>query len=180
MITDAVQVALDHKLVQEGDMVVITAGTAGSTPGTTNLIKIQLIEQVLARGVGMGDHKVRGRVRKLTPPLPVDLHVDLNDIVVAHALDSTWQGVITNAGGMVVEEGSTQSYAARMAEDLHIPAIIGAAGAFDQLTDGEVVVLDPLRGLVYRGLSLDDVRGPEARVAALKSTSRGQSPATLP
>ena len=41
---DAVQNALDHGLVQPGDLVVITAGTAGSAPGTTDLLKLHVIE----------------------------------------------------------------------------------------------------------------------------------------
>ncbi|MCO6449418.1 MAG: pyruvate kinase [Caldilineales bacterium] len=157
VISDAVEVAQKKGFVKEGELVVITAGAGGSTPGTTNLIKVQLIEEVLARGTGIGQEKVRGKVRKLTPPLRHDLKFDLTDIVVAHALDSSWQQMITHAGAIVVEEGSRQSYAARLAEDLHIPALVGATGAFQNAVEGEKVVLDPVRGMLYRGVSLDDV-----------------------
>jgi pyruvate kinase len=157
VVHDAVQAALQHGLVREGDLVVITAGTAGSTPGTTNLIKIQLIEEVVARGLGLGDHKVRGRVRKLAPPLPPDLRLNGNDIVVAHALDSSWQHLLLGVGGLVVEEGSLQSYAARLAEEWRLPALIGATGAYEAMTEGELVVLDPLRGIVYRGPSPEEM-----------------------
>jgi pyruvate kinase len=40
MIAQAVRAAQSHDLVQEGDQVVVTAGAAGSAPGTTNLIRI--------------------------------------------------------------------------------------------------------------------------------------------
>ena len=43
MIAYAVQVAKGHGLVKAGDTVVITAGSAGSTPGTTNLIKVHVV-----------------------------------------------------------------------------------------------------------------------------------------
>ena len=43
MIAYAVQAAKEHGLVKAGDTVVITAGSAGSTPGTTNLIKIHVV-----------------------------------------------------------------------------------------------------------------------------------------
>lgn len=160
VVNDAVQAALQHGLVHEGDLVVITAGTAGSTPGTTNLIKIQLIEEVLARGLGLGDHKVRGHVRKLAPPLPPDLRLDVNDIVVAHSLDSSWQPLLIGVGGLVVEEGSLQSYAARLADELRLPALIGATGAYEAMTEGEPVILDPLRGIVYRGPHPEDMSQP--------------------
>jgi pyruvate kinase len=41
---DAVGNALAHDLVQSGDMVIITGGTASSAPGTTDLIKLHVIE----------------------------------------------------------------------------------------------------------------------------------------
>ena len=43
MIAQAVQAALNRGLVKAGDKVVITAGAAGSAPGTTNLIKVQQV-----------------------------------------------------------------------------------------------------------------------------------------
>lgn len=45
MIADAVAASKDHGLVQEGDLVVITAGAAGYSPGTTNLMKVQVVGQ---------------------------------------------------------------------------------------------------------------------------------------
>ncbi len=44
MIAHGVQAAKDHGLVQEGDTLIVTAGSAGSTPGTTNLIRVHVIE----------------------------------------------------------------------------------------------------------------------------------------
>jgi pyruvate kinase len=41
---DAVHNALVHDMVQIGDLVVITSGTAGSSPGTTDLLKLHVIE----------------------------------------------------------------------------------------------------------------------------------------
>jgi pyruvate kinase len=40
MIAQAVRAAQDHGLVREGQKLVVTAGAAGSVPGTTNLIRI--------------------------------------------------------------------------------------------------------------------------------------------
>lgn len=44
MIAYAVQAARDHGLVKGGDTVVITAGAAGTAPGTTNLMKAHVVE----------------------------------------------------------------------------------------------------------------------------------------
>lgn len=171
VVEDAVQLALRRGLVKEGQLVVITAGSAGSTPGTTNLIKIRLIEQVLATGQGLGDQKARGRVRKLRPPLPATLKIQPSDVVVAHSFDSSWQPLVTAACGLIAEEGSPNSVAVRLAENLKIPALVNAEGAFDALQEGELVVIDPARGIVYRGLGLDDLRSSEASVQTDGSAS---------
>lgn len=42
-ITGAVRAAQEHGLVKQGDVVVITAGAAGSGPGTTDIMKVQVV-----------------------------------------------------------------------------------------------------------------------------------------
>jgi pyruvate kinase len=44
MLADAMSAAKTHAFVQPGDLVVMTAGAAGSTPGTTDLIRVQVVE----------------------------------------------------------------------------------------------------------------------------------------
>jgi len=43
MISNALQSAQERSLVKKGDLVVITAGVAGSEPGTTNFLKVHVI-----------------------------------------------------------------------------------------------------------------------------------------
>jgi len=43
IIAGAVRAAQEHGLVKRGDVVVITAGAAGSEPGTTDIIKVQVV-----------------------------------------------------------------------------------------------------------------------------------------
>jgi pyruvate kinase len=94
VINDAVQVAQKNGYVDEGDIVVITGGTAGSGAGTTNLMKVHLIERVLVRGVGLGERRVMGRIRHLAPPLPADVRVDPDEIVVTPSTDRTFVPVL--------------------------------------------------------------------------------------
>ena len=44
MIARAVEVARERNLIDEGDVVVITAGSARSEPGTTNLMRVHVVE----------------------------------------------------------------------------------------------------------------------------------------
>jgi pyruvate kinase len=44
MIANALQTVREHELVEKGDLVAILAGTAGSEPGTTNLLRILVVQ----------------------------------------------------------------------------------------------------------------------------------------
>ena len=44
MLAQAVQAAQARGLVQEGDTLVLTGGAAGSAPGTTNLLRVLVVE----------------------------------------------------------------------------------------------------------------------------------------
>jgi pyruvate kinase len=50
MTSDAVRAALEHRWVQPGQTVVVTGGTAGSPPGTTNMMTVRTVERE-SRGV---------------------------------------------------------------------------------------------------------------------------------
>ena len=52
---------IEEKLVEEGDVVVITAGVPVGLSGSTNLIKVQTIAKVLTQGTGIGKELVTGR-----------------------------------------------------------------------------------------------------------------------
>ena len=61
MIYEAITTALDRGLIDNGDLVVITAGVPVGVPGTTNLLKVHLVGDVVVRGTGIGHKPVVGR-----------------------------------------------------------------------------------------------------------------------
>ena len=54
--------AVEKGYVNEGDLIVITAGIPVGVTGTTNLIKVHTVGKVLLKGVGIGKKSVSGRV----------------------------------------------------------------------------------------------------------------------
>lgn len=151
MVERAVRVAQEHGFVHEGDVVVITAGAAGSAPGTTNLMKVHIIERVLVRGQGLGEQVVSGRVRRLQPPITEPVPLAPGSIIVVTGTDRTCVPLVRRAVGLVTEEGGMSSHGAILAVELGIPAVIGAEGAMQILEEGQEVTLDARRGLVYVG-----------------------------
>ena len=148
VVADAVQAAQERGFVTEGDVVVVTAGAAGSAPGTTNLMKVHIIERVLARGVGVGERRVLGRVRRLEAPLPPDVRVDPDEIVVTSCTDRTFLPVLRRAAGLVTSQGGPNDHCGIVALETGIPAVVGAREALDVLREGQTVVLDASKGVV--------------------------------
>jgi pyruvate kinase len=135
--------------VNEGDVIIITGGSEGYGAGTTNLMKVHLIERVLARGVGLSKRRVIGRVRRLNPPLDPLLRVDPDEIVVAPRTDQTFVPILRRAAGLVTADIAEDSYSRLLALEIGIPAIVGVREDLEALRDGREVVLDAERGVVY-------------------------------
>ncbi|MGC8837744.1 MAG: pyruvate kinase [Anaerolineae bacterium] len=150
IIANAVELALRHGLIQRGNLVVITAGSAGSAPGTTDIMKVHLVEKVLGQGMGLGDKVVHGRVRRLEGPLPPHLRLEPDEIAVTSRTDRTFVEALQWAGGLVVGESGLDSHGALLAAELGIPAVIGVGEeALGLLQDGQEITLDAPRGLIY-------------------------------
>ena len=149
VIADAVEAAQKAGYVKEGDVLVVTGGSVEGGGGTTNLMKIHLIERVLARGLGLGDRKVIGRIRRLDAPVPADVIVGPEDIIVTQATDRTFLPVLHRVSGLITADASADSHCRLVALELGLPAVVGVKDAIDDLEDGMQVVMDSKRGIVY-------------------------------
>jgi pyruvate kinase len=146
---DAVEAAQKHGFVSEGDIVVVTGGSVSHGVGTTNLIKVELIERVLARGLGIGQRRVMGRVRCLIPPLPEDIRVDPDEIVITTDTDRSFLPVLRRAAGLVASAPGPDAHCNLLAVEIGLPAVIGVGQQIEAFTDGMEIVLDAKRGVVY-------------------------------
>jgi len=151
MMENAVETALASGLVKEGDLVVITAGVPVGTAGTTNLIRVHVVGNILLRGIGIGQKAVTGRVCVAKSPSEVFRNFRAGDILVVTSVDDETAQLASKAAAIVAEEGGVTSHAAVVGISYGIPVIVGVANATQQLHDGCIVTVDASRGLVYQG-----------------------------
>ncbi|MCL6626492.1 pyruvate kinase [Alicyclobacillus shizuokensis] len=147
----AVDGALAAGYVQPGDMVIVIAGVPVGQQGTTNLIKVHTIGEVVVQGQGVGQKAVSGRavVARQTEDLLQRVHH--GDILVTMATDADVVPAMERAAAIITEEGGLTSHPAVVGLSLGKPVIVGAHEATSRIKDGEVVTVDAVRGLVYRG-----------------------------
>ncbi|MEA5451306.1 pyruvate kinase [Leptolyngbya sp. CCNP1308] len=146
----AMGVAQEKALLDDGDLVVLTAGTLQGVSGSTDLIKVDVVTAVLGRGVGVGEASVSGRARVAHNSLDVNDFNDGEILVVPHT-SADFVEAIRRAGGIVTEDDSLTSHAAVIGLRLGVPVIVGVKNATEIIRDGSILTLDTRRGLIYSG-----------------------------
>ena len=151
MISAAVNFTLAAGLIKSGDLVVITAGVPVGIHGTTNLIRVHTVGDILGRGTGIGARAVTGTVRIVRTVKEALENVNHGDILVAQSTDRDYMQAIEKAGAIITEVGGLTSHAAIVGLQFGIPVIVGVDGAVGVLPDGKIVTVDGSRGLIYSG-----------------------------
>ena len=149
MLSVAVNSALNKNLIHSGDVVVITAGVPIGKVGSTNMIKVQIMGNILSKGTGIGRKSYSGVARKVRFPNK-DTFND-GDILIAETTDADYVPIIARAGALVIVEGGLTSHAAIAALQYGIPAIVGAQEAFSKVSNGQTLTVDALSGVIYEG-----------------------------
>ncbi len=153
MVGVAVAAALQEKLIKHGDLVVVTAGVPVGTPGTTNLIKVHVVSEVTASGIGIGRMVATGIARVARDGADARNRLKEGEILVTSRTDRDYMDVIGKAAAIITEEGGLTSHAAIVAINLGIPGIVGVEGATTRIPDGAVVTVDSARGQIYLGVT---------------------------
>ncbi len=94
--------ALAKGLIQYGDLVVITAGTPFGRPGTTNMMIVDSIGDVLVRGSEGFGAKVHGKVILHPSPESPDYTVR-GHIIVINTCDESYLPLLKNATGVILQ-----------------------------------------------------------------------------
>ncbi|BAY96441.1 pyruvate kinase [Tolypothrix tenuis PCC 7101] len=146
----AINVAQENKLLTEGDLVVMTAGTLQGVSGSTDLIKVEVVTAILGQGIGLGQGSVSGRARVAHKGMDVS-NFNPGDILVAPRTTADFVEAIRKASGIITEEESLTSHAAVIGLRLGVPVIVGVKEATQVIRDGAILTLDLQRGLIYSG-----------------------------
>lgn len=149
----AVQAALDYNMVECGDLVVISAGVPVGISGTTNIMKVQIVGNVLVKGERTNQLTAYGNLCVCKNEDEALERCAPGDILVIPSTSNKILSVLKNVKGIVTEESGTTSHAAIVGLSLDIPVICGAQNATALLKDGMMATVDSSRGLVLSGAS---------------------------
>ncbi len=151
MIAASVDISLKSGLIKGGDLIVITAGVPVGVQGTTNLIKVQTVGDIMATGTGIGNRAVTGKACVAASAREAIEGITRGGVLVTYDTDRDFIPAIEKAGAIITEAGGLTSHAAIVGLEFGIPVVVGVSGATTIIQDGEIITVDGQRGLVYRG-----------------------------
>ncbi len=147
----SVEKGLETNLFRHGSKVIITAGVPVGVQGTTNLMKVHVIGNVIAKGTGIGRHYAYGKAVIAKNAVEANELVNEGDILVTNSTDKDMMPAIHKASGLVTEEGGLTSHAAVVGLSLGKPVIVGVSNLFIKVNNGELITIDSGTGEIHQG-----------------------------
>lgn len=148
---NSVKGAVDGGYVQNGELVIITAGIPVGVSGTTNMLKVHVVGEVVAKGTAIGVGSVSGRVFLVKHSEVSSYHGCDHGIMVADSTNNDMLPIMEKAAGFIITEGGPASHAAIVATVMKKPVVYGVAGATEIFKEGQTVTIDTATGQVYSG-----------------------------
>ena len=146
---DSIERAKEEGFVDEGDLVVLTAGLPAGIKGSTNLLKVERVATILGNGVGFGNELISGR------GFVYETEEDLkdfreNDIIISQEISKIPLEILQKAKAFVIGEKGLTSDSAILGISMDKPMIL----SIDEITKfktGEHYTLALDIGVIYEG-----------------------------
>ena len=147
--------AKENGFLHNGELAVVTAGVPVGISGTTNMIKIHMVGNCLATGVGVGPEnaEVSNATGKACVCRTLDeVHAKFKPgmVLVVPSTSNEMLNYVRDAAALVVEEPGLNSHAAIAGKALLKPTVVGAVGATSHIRDGLMIAVDCAHGSVQR------------------------------
>ena len=155
LIEMSTSLAKENGYLHNGELAVVTAGVPVGVSGTTNMIKIHMVGNCLATGVGVGRENAdvtnaTGKACVCRTLEEVRAKFKPGMVLVVPSTSNEMMDFVRDAAALVVEEPGLNSHAAIVGKALQKPTVVGAAGATSHIRDGLMVAVDSAHGSVQR------------------------------
>ncbi|MGN0706998.1 MAG: pyruvate kinase [Faecalibacterium sp.] len=153
LIEMSTSLAEEHGYLHNGELAVVTAGVPVGVSGTTNMVKIHMVGNCLATGVGLGREgsditSATGKACVCRSLEEVRAKFKPGMVLVVPSTTNEMLAYVRDAAALVVEEPGLNSHAAIAGKALLKPTIVGASGATAHIRDGLDIAVDCAHGNV--------------------------------
>ncbi|ADP76928.1 phosphoenolpyruvate synthase [Methanothermus fervidus DSM 2088] len=127
------------------------------------------VREILVKGLGASPGLASGKVRIVKSMEHLN-KVKHGDILVTEMTTPDMVPVMKKASAIVTDEGGVTCHAAIVSRELGIPCVVGTGNATKTLKDGEEVVVDGKKGIVYKGkLKKEEAKEKEVEKVVTKT-----------
>ncbi|HAR85349.1 MAG TPA: pyruvate kinase [Clostridium sp.] len=145
------EIALAANYVEKGDLVVIVAGIPMNYIGSTNMMKVHIIGDVLLQGKGSNSGTAFGTVMHVNNSKKFFNSLDEKQIIIVDKLSRDFSDVLNEVGGIIVESDEMSSSVLLECASRNIPIIYNAQNASSIIKSGCFITMDSKVGMVYSG-----------------------------
>ena len=135
-------------LVQSGDLAVITAGVPLGISGTTNMMQVHMVGNVLVSGTGSKSGTVTANLCVCRTVEEAEHFLQPGDILVVPETTKEMIPLLRMVSGIITESDDENEKAIVAGAALGLPVLTGAVGATHILKAGTTVTLDSDNGRV--------------------------------
>lgn len=150
----AMKIAQRSGLVKNGDTIVMALGMPVGISGSTNTLRVDIVGDVLVKGIGIGDKKISGTARVIKICDEMERNFKKGDILVATSTDNDFMPYLQKASAIIVGpmDHTENCHAEIVGRALDIPVIICNAKVIDFIPNDALITVDAAKGFVYSGL----------------------------
>lgn len=146
----AIHAATQAQLIENGDLVVITAGMPLQTSGTTNMLKVHTVEDICFTGQGIGNKTAEGTVH-IVESMDDFENLPEDAILVVGTTNSDMIPYLSRIKGIIAERPGLTSHAAMIGRELDIPTICDVMHATQYFQNGQKITMDCSTGHISYG-----------------------------
>ena len=151
LLNNAVATAVETEKVQNGDLIIITAGVPTGEKGTTNMMKLHLVGDEIAKGQGIGRNSVVGTTMVVDKASELE-GKDLSEtVIVTSSVDESFVPYIEKAVGLITEENGITSPSAIIGLENGIPTVVGVENVANVVKNNSLVTVDANHGKIFEG-----------------------------
>lgn len=143
--------ALESGFIENGDLIVITAGVPVGISGSTNLLKVHIVSELLYKKIGVGKETIIAKATVAKSVQELRQKFEDGNIIVMSSTDKDVVEYMERASAIIAEEGGLTSHAIIAGLSLGKEVIVGAEKCTEIIKDGEILTVNGKRGVVYRG-----------------------------
>ncbi|HIT72396.1 pyruvate kinase [Tyzzerella sp. An114] len=149
----AMKMAVSSGLAENGDTCVMAIGVPVGVSGSTNTLRVEIVGDVIAKGVGIGTKKVSGKTRVIKVASEASRKFKTGDILVTTSTNNELLPYMKKASAIVVGPVTNPEncHAEIVGRALDIPVVMCNAKVIDFIANDALITVDPVKGFIYSG-----------------------------